>query len=465
MNVNVEKLEKNLADITVELDTDKVEEGITKAYNKVKHQVSMPGFRKGKVPQKMVEKQYGVEVFYEDAAEFLIQESYPDAYDEACKEIEIVSSPKIQDIQIERGKNFVYKVQVAVKPEVTLGEYKGIEFTAPDLTVSDEEVDKELERVRELNSRRVPVDGRAAKEGDIVDLDFEGFIDGKDFQGGKAEGYVLTLGSHSFIDTFEDQIAGHSVGDEFDVNVTFPEDYQAEDLAGKPAVFKCKLNDIKSKELPEIDDEFASEVSEFDTLEEYKADIREKFRKRKEDEAKNEAQREIIQKLVDVCEMDVPELMIDAQAEQHARDFAMRMESQGIPMDQYLNLVGQTPEKFMEDIRPHALQTIKERLVLEAVAKAEGIEVTEEVVEEEFKKMADMYGMEVDKLKEMLSDKETESMKTDIAISKAADFLYENGVGVEKKEEPAEEAPAEETPAESPAEEAAPEAPAEEPEA
>ncbi|MBR5931250.1 MAG: trigger factor, partial [Lachnospiraceae bacterium] len=241
MNVNVEKLEKNLADITVELDTDKVEEGITKAYNKVKHQVSMPGFRKGKVPQKMVEKQYGVEVFYEDAAEFLIQESYPDAYDEASKEIDIVSSPKIQDIQIERGKNFVYKVQVAVKPEVTLGEYKGIEFTAPDLTVSDEEVDKELERVRELNSRRVPVDGRAAKEGDIVDLDFEGFIDGKDFQGGKAEGYVLTLGSHSFIDTFEDQIAGHSVGDEFDVNVTFPEDYQAEDLAGKPAVFKCKL--------------------------------------------------------------------------------------------------------------------------------------------------------------------------------------------------------------------------------
>ncbi|MBO4835668.1 MAG: trigger factor [Lachnospiraceae bacterium] len=463
MNVKVEKLEKNLADITVELDTEKVEEGITKAYNKVKHQVSMPGFRKGKVPQKMIEKQYGVEVFYEDAADFLIQESYPDAYDEASKEIEIVSSPKIQDIQLERGKNFVYKVQVAVKPEVTLGEYKGIEYTAPDLTVPDEEVEKELERVRELNSRRVPVDGRAAKEGDIVDIDFEGFVDGKDFQGGKAEGYILTLGSHSFIDTFEDQIAGHSVGDEFDVNVTFPEDYNAADLAGKPAVFKCKLNDIKSKELPEIDDEFASEVSEFETLEEYKADIRSKFQKNKEDAAKNDAEREIIQKVVDASEMDIPEAMVDMQAEQHARDFAMRMESQGIPMDQYLNLVGQTPEKFMEDIRPHALQTIKERLVLEAVAKAEGIEVTEEMVEEELQKMADMYSMEIDKLKELLSDKEKESMKLDIAVSKAADFLYENGVAVEKKEEPAEEAPAEEPAAEAEApaeaaEEAAPEA-------
>ena len=464
MNVKVEKLEKNLADITVELDTEKVEEGITKAYNKVKHQVSMPGFRKGKVPQKMIEKQYGVEVFYEDAADFLIQESYPDAYDEASKEIEIVSSPKIQDIQLERGKNFVYKVQVAVKPEVTLGEYKGIEYTAPDLTVPDEEVEKELERVRELNSRRVPVDGRAAKEGDIVDIDFQGFIDGKDFQGGKAEGYVLTLGSHSFIDTFEDQIAGHSVGDEFDVNVTFPEDYQAEDLAGKPALFKCKLNDIKSKELPEIDDEFASEVSEFETLEEYKADIRSKFQKNKEDSAKNDAEREIIQKVVDASEMDIPEPMVDMQAEQHARDFAMRMESQGIPMDQYLNLVGQTPEKFMEDIRPHALQTIKERLVLEAVAKAEGIDVTEEMVEEELQKMADMYGMEIDKLKELLSDKEKENMKLDIAVSKAADFLYENGVAVEKKEEPAEEAPAEEpaaeaeAPAEAAEEAAAPEA-------
>ncbi len=447
MNVNVEKLEKNLANITVTIpDTELVEGAITKAYHKVKNQVTMPGFRKGKVPQKMIEKQYGVEVFYEDAANFLISDSYPDAYDEASKEIEIVSSPQIQDIQLERGKDFVYVVQVAVKPEVTLGEYKGLEFTKADTSVPEEEIDKELERVRELNSRRVPVDGRAAKEGDIVDIDFEGFIDGKDFQGGKAEGYVLTLGSHSFIDTFEDQIAGHSVGDEFDVNVTFPADYQAEDLAGKPAVFKVKLNDIKSKELPEIDDEFASEVSEFDTLEEYKEDIRKKFQERKEAEAKSTAQNELVAKLVEASQMDIPDPMLDAQVQQSAQDFAMRMESQGIQFDQYLNLVGQTPEKFLEDIRPHALQTIQQRLVLEAVAKAENIEVTDEMVDEELQKMADSYGMELDKMKEMISDKEKEGMKVDIAVSKAADFLFENGVAVEPKEEAsaAEEAPKEE---------------------
>lgn len=436
MNVKVEKLEKNLANITVTVPgEDVIEAAITKAYHKVKNQVTMPGFRKGKVPQKMIEKQYGVEVFYEDAANFLISDSYPDAYDEASKEIEIVSSPQIQDIQLERGKDFVYVVQVAVKPEVKLGEYKGIEYTKADTSVPEEEIDKELERVRELNSRRVPVDGRAAKEGDIVDIDFEGFIDGKDFQGGKAEGYVLTLGSHSFIDTFEDQIAGHSVGDEFDVNVTFPEDYQAADLAGKPAVFKCKLNDIKSKELPDIDDEFASEVSDFETLEEYKEDIRKKFRERKEEEAKNNAETEIVRKLVEASEMDIPDPMLDAQVQQSAQDFAMRMESQGIQFEQYLNLVGQTPEKFLADIRPHALQTIQQRLVLEAVAKAEGIEVTDEMVEEEVKKMADSYGMDVEKVKEFMSDKEKEGMKIDIAVNKAAEFLFENGVAVEAKEE------------------------------
>lgn len=465
MNVKVEKLEKNLANITVTVpDAEVIEGAITKAYHKVKNQVTMPGFRKGKVPQKMIEKQYGVEVFYEDAANFLISDSYPDAYDEASKEIEIVSSPQIQDIKLERGSDFVYVVQVAVKPEVTLGEYKGLEYTAADLEVPEEEVDKELERVRELNSRRVPVDGRAAKEGDIVDIDFEGFIDGKDFQGGKAEGYVLTLGSHSFIDTFEDQIAGHSVGDEFDVNVTFPEDYQAEDLAGKPAVFKCKLNDIKSKELPEIDDEFASEVSEFDTLEEYKEDIRRKFRENKEAEAKTNAENELVNKLVEASEMDIPDLMLDAQAQQSAQEFAMRMETQGIQFEQYLNLVGQTPEKFMEDIRPHALATLKQRLVLEAVAKAENIEVTDEMLDEQLQKMADAYGMELDKVKEMVSDQEKEGMKEDIAIAKAADFLFDNGVAVEAKEEEKEEA-AEAPAEEAQAEEQAPEEAAAEPEA
>ncbi len=446
MNVNVEKLEKSLAKITATVEADKVEEAITRAYHKIKNQVSMPGFRKGKVPQKMIEKTYGVEVFYEDAANFLISDTYPDVYDEAMKEVEIVSQPSVDDIDIERGKDFTYVVTVATKPEVTLGEYKGIEYTATDLTVTDEEVDQDIERTRELNSRRVPVEGRPAQMGDIADIDFDGYVDDKQFDGGKAEGYTITLGSHSFIDTFEDQICGHNIGDEFDVNVTFPEDYHAEELKGKPAVFKCKLNDLKAKELPELDDEFAAEVSEFETLEEYKADIRKGIEDRKKESAKADAEREIIKKIADNAQMDVAELMIDAQARQSADDFAYRMESQGISMDQYLQLVGQTPEKFMADIRPHALQTIRERLVLEEIAKVENIEVTDEDVEAEIKKMADMYGMDIEKAKELLSDKEKDGMKTDIAVSKAADFVYENGVAVEKpaEEEKTEEAPAEE---------------------
>lgn len=453
MNVNVEKLEKSMAKITVTIEAEKVEEAITRAYHKIKNQVSMPGFRKGKVPQKMIEKTYGVEVFYEDAANFLISDSYPDVYEEAMKEVEIVSQPAIEDMDIERGKDFTYIVNVATKPEVTLGEYKGIEYTATDLTVTDEEVDQDIERTRELNSRRVPVEGRPAQMGDIADIDFDGYVDDKQFDGGKAEGYTITLGSHSFIDNFEDQICGHNIGDEFDVNVTFPEDYHAEELKGKPAVFKCKLNDLKVKELPELDDEFAAEVSEFETLEEYKADIRKGIEVRKKDAAKADAEREIIKKIADDAQMDVAELMIDAQARQSADDFAMRMESQGISMDQYLQLVGQTRESFMTDIRPHALQTIRERLVLEAIAKAENIEISDEDVEAEIKKMAESYGMDVEKMKEFLSEKEKEGMKEDIAVQRAADFVYEHGVAVEKPAE--EEAPAEEAPAEEAKEEAA----------
>lgn len=446
MEVKVEKLENSTAKITVTLEPEKVEEAITRAYHKIKHQVSMPGFRKGKVPQKMIEKTYGVEVFYEDAANYMIADTYPDAYDEANKEIRIVSQPSIDDIDIEKGKAFTFVATVAIKPEVTLGEYKGIEYTAADIAVTDAEIDEDIERTRELNSRRVPVEGRPAQMGDIADIDFDGYVDDKPFEGGKSEGYTITLGSHSFIDTFEDQICGHNIGDEFDVNVTFPEDYHAEELKGKPAVFKCRLNDLKTKELPELDDEFASEVSEFDTMEEYRADIRKGIEERKKEGAKGDAIREIVKKVVDGSSMEVAELMIDAQARQSADDFAMRMQSQGISMDQYLNLVGQTREKFMEDIRPHALETIKERLVLEAIAKAENIEVTEEDVEAEIQKMADMYKMDLEKAKELLSDKEKESIKEDLAVSKAADFIYENGVAVEKpaEEERAEEAPAEE---------------------
>ena len=439
MNVQVEKLEGNMAKITVTLEAEKTEEGIEKAYQKIKNQVTLPGFRKGKVPKFMIEKQYGVEVFYEDASDFLMNESYPEAYDEAMKEVEIVSQPKITDIKIEKGEPFVYVAEVATKPEVKLGEYKGIEYTKISTEVTDEEVDKEIERTRDLNSRQVPVEDRAAQEGDIVDIDFEGTVDGKTFDGGKATGYTLTLGSHSFIDTFEEQIAGHNIGDEFDVNVTFPEDYQAADLSGKPAVFKCKLNGIKVKEVPELDDEFASEVSEFDTLDEYKADVKKGLEEHRASEAKSVAQREILQKVVENSEMEIPELMLDAQANQAAQDFAMRMQSQGIALEQYLQLVGQTPETFMEQIRPHALQQTKERLVLEAIANAENIEPTEEDIETELKKMADMYGMDLEKAKELMSDQETEQMKKDLATSKAAQFLYENGKGVEKKEEPKEE--------------------------
>lgn len=445
MDVKVEKLEKSMAKVTVTLEAEKVEEAITRAYHKIKNQVSLPGFRKGKVPQKMIEKTYGVEVFYEDAANFLISDSYPDVYDEASKEVEIVSSPSVDDMDIERGKEFTYVVSIATKPEVTLGDYKGIEYTEFDVSVTDEEINEDIERTRELNSRRVPVEGRPAQMDDIADIDFDGYVDDKQFDGGKAEGYTLTLGSHSFIDNFEEQIVGHNVGDEFDVNVTFPADYHAAELAGKPAVFKCKLNELKVKELPELDDEFAAEVSEFDTLEEYKADIRKGIEDRKKESGKADAEREIIKKIVENAQMDVAEPMIDAQARQSADDFAYRMESQGISMDQYLQLVGQTREKFMEDIRPHALQTIKERLVLEEIAKVENIEISDEDVEKEIQKMADTYKMDVEKAKQLLSDKEREGMKVDIAVSRAADLVFENGVPVAKAEEaPAEEAPAEE---------------------
>ncbi|MCF0142494.1 MAG: trigger factor, partial [Parasporobacterium sp.] len=324
---------------------------------------------------------------------------------------------------------------VAVKPEVKLGEYKGLEYTAVDTKVAKAEVDAEIERVREMNSRRVPVEDRPAKDGDIVALDYEGFVDGVAFEGGKADNYSLTLGSHSFIDTFEEQIAGHNVGDEFEVNVTFPEEYHAENLKGKAAIFKCKLNDIKVKELPEADDEFASEVSEFETMKEYKADIKKNLEDAKKQEAKTAAEDELVAALIEKSEMIVPEPMIEAQAEQTARDFQMRVENSGMQMQQYLQMVGQTPEQFMEEIKPYALKTIQRRLVLEAVAKAENIEISDADVDAEIQKMADAYGIELDKLKEFMSDDEKKGIKDDLAVNKAAEVLFDNGKAVEKKEE------------------------------
>ena len=447
MNVNVEKLEKNLANITVTVpDTEVIEAAITKAYHKVKNQVTMPGFRKGKVPQKMIEKQYGVEVFYEDAANFLISDSYPDAYDEASKEIEIVSSPQIQDIQLERGKDFVYVVQVAVKPEVTLGDYKGLEYTKADTSVPEEEIDKELERVRELNSRRVPVDGRAAKEGDIVDIDFEGFIDGVPFDGGKGENYDLTIGSGSFIPGFEEQIVGKNIGEEFDVNVTFPENYQSKDLQGKAAVFKCRVNSIQVKELPELNDDFAQDVSEFDTLDEYRASVEAKIRERKEKDAQNQKETAAVEKAVANAAVEIPDAMVEDQAQRMVDEFAQQLQSQGLTIDQYRQYTGMNESAFLDQMKPQAIARIRSSLVLEAIAKAEQIEISDERLDEEIQKMADQYRMEKEKFYELLSDESKAQMKEDIAVQEAVKLIGGSAVEVDMPEEETEPADLEETP-------------------
>ena len=424
-----------MAKLTIERPAEELDKAIVKAYQKIKNQVALPGFRKGKVPQFMIEKQYGVDVFYEDAANFLINDSYKEEI-EGC-ELEIVSQPDVNVTQIEKGKPFIYEALVAIKPEVELGEYKGLEYYKTETSVSDEEVDAEIDRTREMNSRRVPVEDRPAKDGDIVNIDFEGFCDGEAFEGGKAEGHTLTLGSGTFIPGFEEQIEGHNPGDEFDVNVTFPENYQAENLKGKAAVFKCKLNDIKVKELPDADDEFAAEVSEFDTLEEYKADIRKNMEASKQEEAKRAAENQLVEKAVENATMIIPGPMVDLEASSVAQNFQMRMESQGISLDQYFQFTGMTPEKFMEDAKTSAEKNIRSRLVLEAIAAAENIEVTEEDLDKEIHKMAESYQMEYDSLNKMITDDERENMKKDVLISKAADFLYENGKAVDR---PAEEA-------------------------
>ena len=443
MSLKVEKLEGNMAKLTIELGADKLEEAITRAYHKVKNQVSLPGFRKRKVPQKMIEKQFGVEVFYEDAANFLINDSYRDEV--ADCDLEIVSMPEIDVEQIERGKSFIYTALVATKPEVELGQYKGLEYTPADVKVTKAEVDADLERTRELNSRQVPVEDRPAQLGDICNIDYDGYLDGKRFDGGKDEGFNLTLGSQTFIPGFEDQIVGHNPGDEFDVNVTFPEQYQAEHLAGKPAVFKCKLNEIKAKELPELDDEFASEVSEFDTLKEYKASIKKRIEERKKEEARSAAKEELVAKVIENAKMIVPTPMIQAQAENTAQDFKMRMEYQGLPFDQYLAMVGQTEADFMKEVEPVALKTIQTRLVLEAIAKAENIEVSDEEFEAEIKRMAEAYQMDPAKFKEFMAPEEHDGLKRDIAVNKASELLVDLGVAAEKK--PEEEKPAEKKPA------------------
>lgn len=424
MSVQVENLEKNMAKLTVEVSAEELEKAIQAAYMKQKGQISLPGFRKGKVPRHMIEKMYGVEIFFEDAANILINQEYPKAVEESGADI--VSRPTIDITQLEKGKPFIFTAEVAVRPEVTLGKYIGVQVTKIDTSVTEEEVMAEIDKERESNARMITVEDRAIADGDTAVIDYEGFVDGVAFAGGKAENHSLVIGSHSFIDTFEDQLVGKNVGDEVEVNVTFPKEYHAAELAGKPAVFKVKINEIKTKELPELDDEFAQDVSEFDTLAEYKESIEKKLVERKDAEAKRTKEDEAIQKIIDKSKMEIPDAMVDTQARSMVDDFANRIAQQGLSMEQYMQFTGMNIEKLMEQMKPEALKRIQSSLVLEAIAKEENIEVSDEEVDEELKKMAEMYGMEVEKLKEYMGDAEKESMKKDMAIQKAVDLIMEN---------------------------------------
>ncbi|MDO5392699.1 MAG: trigger factor [Eubacteriales bacterium] len=421
MSVQVEKLEHNMAKLTIEVPETELEAAIERSYQKQKKSISLPGFRKGKAPRVMIEKMYGKGVFLEDAANSLIPVQYSLAAGESG--LEIVSQPTIDVTQLEPGKPFIFTAEVAVKPEVTLGEYKGVEVEKQNTEVLDEEIDAEIFKERESNSRMIDVEDRAVEDGDTVNLDFEGFVDGEPFEGGKGEGYPLVIGSNTFIPGFEEQLIGANIDEEKEVNVTFPEDYQAEELKGKAAVFKCKVNRIQKKELPEVDDEFAKDVSEFDTLEEYKADIRKKLAEEKEKDAQRAKEDAVINKIIETSEMDIPDAMVDAQIDQMADDFGRRMQSQGLSLEQYFQFTGLTMEKLRDELKPQALKRIQTRLVLEKIAEVENIQPTEEQVDEEIKKMAEMYNMEADKLKEMIGEYEMEQMKKDMAVQQAVTLV------------------------------------------
>ena len=422
MSVQVEKLEKNMAKLTIEVSSEEFENAIAKAYKKNKNKISMPGFRKGKAPRAMIEKMYGKGIFYEDAANSII----PDAAKES--ELEIVAQPEIDVTQIESGKPFIFTATVALKPEVTLGEYKGIEVEKKEVEVTDEEVEAEINKVRESNARMLDIDDRATQDGDTVLIDFDGYVDGKQFEGGKADDYSLVLGSHSFIDNFEEQLVGKNIGDDVEVNVTFPENYQAEELQGKPAVFKVKIKEIKVKELPELDDDFAQDVSNFDTIAEYKEDLKKKLTENKEEALKREREEAVIGKIIENAQMDIPEQMVDAQTRQMTQEFAQRLSSQGLSIDQYMQFTGLTPQKMIEELKPQALKRIQSRLVLEAVVAAENIETTEEELDKEIENMASMYQMEVDKLKEVIGEEEKKQIGLDLAVQKAVEIVTEAAV-------------------------------------
>lgn len=426
MSVQVEKLEKNMAKLTIEVSAEKVEKAIQTVYQKAKKNINIPGFRKGKAPRQLIEKMYGKEVFYNDAIDELLPEAYSEAVDECAEEL--VSRPQIDVVQFESGKPFVFTAEVAVKPEVTLGEYKGVQVEKVPVEVLDEEVEAEVMKEREANSRTITVDDRAVEDGDIVSLDYEGFVDGVPFEGGKGENYDLTIGSGSFIPGFEEQLVGAETDKELDVNVTFPEEYHAKDLAGRAAVFKCRVNAIKVKELPEVDDEFAQEVSEFDTLDEYKADIRARLLKDKEEDAKKMKEDAVIEKIIAGAQMDIPDAMVEFQTEQLMEDFAQRMQAQGLSLSQYFQYTGMTAEQYKEQMKPRALQNIQSRLVLEAVAAAEKIEITEEDTDAEFQRLADLYKMDLEKVKNLLGEDRLEDIKKDLAIQKAIDLVRDAAV-------------------------------------
>lgn len=426
MSFTVENLEKNMAKLTIEVSAEDFEKALQKAYEKNKNKIAVNGFRKGKVPRAVIEKVYGAGVFYEDAANILIPEEYSKAAEES--KLDIVSQPEIDVTQIEKGKSFIFTAEVALKPEVTLGEYLGVEIEKTDAKVTADDVKAELEKVREQNARLVDVTSRGVKDKDQAVIDFEGFVDGVPFEGGKGTDYPLTIGSHSFIDNFEEQLIGAKIGKEVEVNVTFPENYQAAELAGKPATFKVTVKAIKVKELPKLDDDFAKDVSEFDTLADYKADIKKNLTEKKKEEAKREKEAKAVAKAVENASMDIPEGMIKLQVNNMVNEFAQRLQMQGLSINQYIQYMGSNHQQFMESLKPEAVTRIKNSLVLEAVVKAENITATEDDFEEEVKRMADMYKMEVDKVKEILGDNEKEQIMSDLAIQKAAELIASKAV-------------------------------------
>ncbi|MCI8380924.1 MAG: trigger factor [Lachnospiraceae bacterium] len=436
MSVQVEKLEKGMAKLTIEVSAEEFEKAVNTVYQKQRNRIQIPGFRKGKAPRKMIENMYGAGIFYEDAANEIIPDAYEKAYDE-CGE-EITSSPEIDVEQIESGKPFIFTAVVALKPEVKLGEYKGVAIDNFSAEVTEEEVNAEIDRERDNSARMVSVEDRPVQDGDMTELDFEGFVDGEAFEGGKGENYPLTIGSGAFIPGFEEQLIGAELNKEVEVNVTFPEDYNAEHLAGKDAVFKCTVKEIKVKELPELDDEFASEVSEYDTLEEYRANVRKGLEERKAKQMKDEKEDAAIAAVVEHAEMEIPDAMLATEQRQMLDQFAQRITMQGMQMEQYMQMTGNTREMMLEQLKPQAERKIKSRLCMEAVAKAENITASEEDYEEEMKVMADAYQIEVDKVKEMLGEKEKKSVMEDIAVRKAIEFVAENAV-VKEKEEKTEE--------------------------